>query len=51
MIKKLAALALLTLAGCPGFGGGVACTRHPDGTVECNVELHNNGNHDQPVTK
>lgn len=43
----LAGFALL--AGCPGLGGGVACTRHPDGTIECNLEIHRDGDHDKPV--
>lgn len=40
---------LACLVGCPGMGGGLACTRHPDGTIECNVEVHRDGNHDAPV--
>jgi hypothetical protein len=43
----LAALALLP--GCPGVGVGATCTRHADGSIECSVEAHNDGNHEKPV--
>lgn len=45
------ALAALTMFGCEGWGGKAGCKRNVDGTVECSIELHNDGNHDKPVPK
>jgi hypothetical protein len=40
-------LVLAGLLGCPGAGVRGSCTRHPDGRIECSVELHRKtGTHD-----
>ena len=44
-VKALALLlSLAFLAGCPGTGGKVSCTKGPDG-VSCTVEAHRDGKH------
>lgn len=42
MKRLLAVLAILlgALSGCTGTGVGASCTRNPDGTVTCTVEVH-----------
>jgi hypothetical protein len=48
-LKTLAIVALLVLAGCPGLTVRPSCTRNIDGSIECSVEIHRDGNHDKPV--
>lgn len=50
-ILRAAALVVLIglLSGCPGTTTRLGCTRNDDGTVECHVEFHRDGNHDKPV--
>lgn len=51
-MKKLARiLALVGLALLlPACGGATfACKRNTDGSIECGVTTHGDGNHDKPV--
>lgn len=51
MKKLLRILAALVLgASLPACGGAsFSCTRHPDGSIECGVKTHGDGNHEKPV--
>ena len=47
-IRAALALALLTLIpACAGVSG--YCKRNADGSIECGVDVHKDGNHDKPV--
>lgn len=53
-MKKLLRLALLVglVAIIPACAGATfSCTRHSDGSIECGVTTHADGNHDKPVPK
>lgn len=51
MKKLLRVLALLILASVVPACGTINgyCKRNADGSVECGVEYHKDGNHDKPV--
>lgn len=40
-------LVALLLPACAG--ASFSCTRHSDGSIECGVTTHADGNHDTPV--
>lgn len=48
-MKKLAIalLAVLLLSGCEGWGGKASCRRNADGSVECSIEAHRDGKHEE----
>lgn len=49
-LKMILCVAVLAaLVGCPGVGVGVSCKRNADGSVECSIDAHRDGNHEKPV--
>lgn len=51
LLLRLVALALVALLLPACAGASFSCSRHSDGTIECGVVTHADGNHDKPVPK
>lgn len=50
LIRASLVIALILIL--PACGGAtVACKRYADGSIECGVTIHADGNHDKPVPK
>lgn len=51
MLFFLALARQAMIEGCHRVQGRAACTRYADGSVECSIEAHRDGDHTRPVVK